>query len=286
MDEFGEELEEIKREIVESRALTIKTNNLVNGLGADIRSISRRQQAYERSLRLSSIGFGVLVVALVLVGAKIVVDARVDSERARSEDQRESVTKLEKEIKLLQSREEARAQSERAAVKFHELLAGRKRAEAIAQWPEVSKLSLTRSERATFERTVERFRNELSVLDYHAALDHIRAKRWHEAEGALRSSLENKDDAAHADEATFQLARTLRTLGRQREAISLLLRLTESSKNREVLDDALMLLSDAQTDIEAWNDAKGTLRTFIRRFPDSAHRHQARANLAKLKLYH
>ena len=34
MDDFGEELEEIKREIVESRSLTIKTNNLVNGLSA------------------------------------------------------------------------------------------------------------------------------------------------------------------------------------------------------------------------------------------------------------
>ena len=62
MDDFGEELEEIKREIVESRALTIKTNNLVNGLAADIHGIGKRQQGYERNLKFSSVGFYALVV--------------------------------------------------------------------------------------------------------------------------------------------------------------------------------------------------------------------------------
>ena len=42
------DLEEIKREIVESRSLTIKTNNLVNALAADLKSIAKRQQGYER----------------------------------------------------------------------------------------------------------------------------------------------------------------------------------------------------------------------------------------------
>ena len=50
MDEFGNELEEIKREIVESRSLTIKTNNLVNALAADVKSIAKRFQGYERRL--------------------------------------------------------------------------------------------------------------------------------------------------------------------------------------------------------------------------------------------
>ena len=42
MDEI--ELEEIKREIVESRSLSIKTNNLINALSADLKSIAKRQQ--------------------------------------------------------------------------------------------------------------------------------------------------------------------------------------------------------------------------------------------------
>jgi len=286
MDDFGEELEEIKREIVESRSLTIKTNNLVNGLSADIHGIGKRQQGYERSLKFSSVGFYALVLGLVLMGAKVVIDARVEAERALAKGMNDSVERLEKEIKQFQSREEARAQAERRAVEFHELIANQNRAEVIKRWPEVSKQTLTRTERVTFERAVERFRNEMSMIAYQTGLDHIRAQRWHEAERALRSSLENKEDAAHADEARYQLARALRTLGRQREAISILIELSEGSAAREVTDDATLLLAQAQIDIEAWNDAKNTLRALVRRFPNSPQRNEARAELAKLKLYH
>jgi TolA-binding protein len=285
-DDFGEELEEIKREIVESRSLTIKTNNLVNGLSADIHGIGKRQQGYELSLKFSSVGFYVLVVGLVLIGAKVVIDARVDAERAVAKELRDNTERLEKEIKLVQSREEARVQAERKAEEFNALITVQNRTEVIKRWSDVSKLALTRTERDMFERAVERFRNEMSLIAYHAGLDHIRAQRWHEAELSLRSSLENKEDAAHADEARYQLARTLRTLGRQREAITLLLDLSEGSTSREVTDDATLLLAEAQIDIEAWNDAKNTLRNFMRRFPNSPHKNQARSELAQLKLDH
>ncbi|HQK20995.1 MAG TPA: hypothetical protein PLJ27_26265, partial [Polyangiaceae bacterium] len=50
MDDFDDELREIKREIIESRGLVIKTNNLTNALAADIKSIAKRQQGYERRI--------------------------------------------------------------------------------------------------------------------------------------------------------------------------------------------------------------------------------------------
>ena len=48
MDEVGEELRDIKREIIESRGLVIKTNNLTNALAADLKGIGKRQQSFER----------------------------------------------------------------------------------------------------------------------------------------------------------------------------------------------------------------------------------------------
>lgn len=286
MDDFGEELEEIKREIVESRALTIKTNNLVNGLSADIHAIGKRQQGYERNLKFSSVGFYALVVALVLLGAKVMIDARVEAEQAVAKALRANVERLEKEIKLVEGREEARTAAERRAMDFQDLITSQNRGEALKRWPELSKLALSRAERAHFERAVERFRNEMSVIAYITGLDHIRAERWHEAERALRSSLESNDDAPHADEARYQLARALRMLNRQREALSLLLELSEGATSNEVTDDAALLLGQVQLDLEAWNDAKNTLRNFLRRFPNSPLRFTARDELAKLKEDH
>jgi hypothetical protein len=52
------------------------------------------------------------------------------------------------------------------------------------------------------------------------------------------------------------------------------------------VDDATFLLSQCQLDIEAWNDAKTTMRTFIRRFLGSAHLNDVRGKLAEVQLYH
>jgi TolA-binding protein len=282
MDDFGEELEEIKREIVESRSLTIKTNNLVNGLSADVHSIGKRQQGYERSLKFSSVGFYVLVLGVVLLGAKFVIDARVDAERAVSKDLRDDVERLEKQVKQLEARDEARSQAERRAAEFQDLIVNQNRAEVLRRWPDVSKLALSAAERVSFERAVERFRVEASALAYATGLDYARAERWHEAERALRSALEEKEDSPHAEEARYQLARALRALGRPREAVSVLLELTEGSNNTELGDDAMLLLAETQIDLEAWTDAKNTLRSFARRFPNSPLKDRAHADLAKL----
>jgi TolA-binding protein len=161
-----------------------------------------------------------------------------------------------------------------------------KRREIIQEFDTISKMDLSRTELVVFEKAVERAKNELSLIAYQTGLDHIRTGRWHEAEQALRESLKYKDDAAHSAQAQFQLARALRSLGRQREGIPILLQLSEASADREVQDDATFLLAQAQVDIEAWNDSKTTLRSFIRRFPNSPHINDARMKLADIQLRH
>jgi len=286
MDEFGDELEEIKREIVESRSLTIKTNNLVNALAADVKSIAKRFQGYERRLTWNSATAYAAFVATVLFAGKVVLDARVDAIRAQTKDTHDLADKLEKELKTLQQREEGRTRAERRAAEYYGLIAAGKRREIIDQYEEVSHFELSRAERLVFDAALERAKNELSLIAYQTGLDHVRTARWHEAEQALRESLGEKSDAAHSAEARYQLAVTLRALGRQRDAIPMLIELSESSTDKEVVDDATFLLGSCQVDIEAWNDAKTTLRTFIRRFPSSARLNDARAKLAELQLFH
>jgi TolA-binding protein len=286
MDEFGDELEEIKREIVESRSLTIKTNNLVNALAADVKSIAKRFQGYERRLTWNSATAYAAFVATVLFAGKVVLDARVDAIRAQTKDTHDLADKQDKDLKILQQREEARSRTERRAAEYYSLIATGKRREIIDQYDEVSHLELSRTERLVFEAALERAKNELSLIAYQTGLDHVRTARWHEAEQALRESLAEKGDAAHSAEARYQLSVALRALGRQRDAIPMLIELSEASSDKEVVDDATFLLAQCQVDIEAWNDAKTTLRTFIRRFPSSAHLNECRAKLAELQLYH
>ncbi len=284
MDEY--DLEEIKREIVESRALTIKTNNLVNALAADLKSIAKRQQGYERRMVWSSATAYVVTVAVLFVTLKLAWDARLDAVRAETKDTRERLTQMDKELKTSLSREEAAARSSRQAAEYYDLIINNKRRELVDGYDEVAKLQLTRTERSVFEHAVDRARNELSLIAYQNGLDHIRTQRWHEATQALQESLRFKSDAAHGPQARYQLSRALKALGRQREAIPMLMQLSEASADKEVMDEATLLLAECQIDIQAWNDAKNTLRSFLRRFPQSPHANTVKLKLSELSLRH
>ena len=111
MDEY--DLEEIKREIVESRSLTIKTNNLVNALSADLKSIAKRQQGYERRMWFTSATAYVVTIAVVFITLKLAWDARVDAVRAETKGTRERLEQLDKELKAAQAREESTARASR-----------------------------------------------------------------------------------------------------------------------------------------------------------------------------
>ena len=284
MNEY--EIEEIKREIVESRALTIKTNNLVNALAADLKSISKRQQGAERKVVINSATAYVVTIAILLVFVKLTWDIRLETVRGENKETRDQLDAVQKDIKVEQEREELQKRASRQASEFYQLIVQSKRQELIAAYPDVVKLELTPTERAVFDGAVERAKNELSLIAYQTGVDHMRMLRWHEAQQAFRESLKYKSDAAHSPQANLQLSRALIQLGLHRDAIPILMQLSEASADKEVMDEATLQLAEAELAIQSWNDAKNTLRAFIRRFPNSPHINDARAKLAEVSLYH
>lgn len=286
MDAIDDELREIKREIVESRSLVIKTNNLASGLAADLKSISKKQLGFEgRVFYASAVGYVVFVAAILTV-VYVAWNARVDADtevktraEAQAKQAKADVDKLKAEI-------DARTQAETSAAGFYELVRSGRKRETIDRFDEVRKLPLTRAELAFFSDAVDSARADLSVQAYENGLDHERAARWSEAALALEESLRLKENASHSPSTKLELARVYRKLARQSEAIPLLTTLSESSPNKDILDDATLLLAECLMDVQAWNDAKTTLRSFVRRFPDSPLINDAKMALADINLKH
>ena len=285
-EDHGDELRDIKREIVESRGLIIKTNNLTNALAADLKSISKRQIGFERRAFWNSAGANLLFVVVVIGVVKLAWDARIDAVTAETGGTKQKIGKLEKEIEELRRRADERARSESEAAAYYELVRADRRQELIDGFETVRQKPLTRAELAFFTDAVERARAELSIKSYQLGLDHMRTGRWHEAAVAFEEAIKQKETAAHTPSARLHLARAYRKLNRQRDAIPMLSQLSEASSDKEVMDDATMLLAECLIDIQAWNDAKTTLRSFIHRFPDSSYINDARMALADLSLKH
>lgn len=284
--EVDEELREIKREIIESRGLVIKTNNLTNALSADIKSIAKRQQTYERRISWNSATAYIVFVVVVFAALKLAWDARVDQIKAETEQRAADNDRLRKDQRESLKRDEDRARAESRAAQFYDLVRQSKRAELVEQWEQVKKEPLSKAEAAMFADAVERARNDLAGQLYQQGMDKVRVQRWQEAASAFEESLKYKDDSAISPSVRLGLAESYRHLNRQREAIPILITLAENASDKEVHDDALYMLAGSQMDVQAWNDAKNTWRTLIRRFPESRFAAEAKMQLAQLQLMH
>jgi TolA-binding protein len=286
MREVDDELSDIKREIIESRGLVIKTNNLTNALSADIKSIAKRQQTYERRLSWNSATAYIVFVLVVFTALKFAWDARVDAIKSETDQKTGENDRLRKEAREVERRDEDRNRSEQKAAAFYDLVRQGKRVELVDQYETIKNEPLTKAEQAAFSDAVERARNELAAERYQQGLDKARVQRFQEAATAFEDSLKYKDSSAISPNVRLGLADAYKHLGRPRDAIPILTSLSETSPDREIQDDALYLLAWCQTDIQAWNDAKNTWRTLIRRFPDSHYTPEGKLQLAQLNLMH
>ena len=286
MHELDDELRDIKREIIESRGLVIKTNNLTNALSADVKSIAKRLGGYERRISWNSAVAYIVFVLVVFVALKFAWDARVDAIRAETDQKSFENDRLRKEARENEKSDEDRGRAEQKAAQFYDLIRQGKRVEIVDGYESIKKEPLTKAEQAMFADAVERARNELAQGSYLQGLDKARVQRWQEAASAYEDSLKYKDSSTIAPNVRLGLADAYRHLGRPRDAIPLLMPLSDPSQDREVQDDALHLLALCQMDIEAWNEAKNTWRTLIRRFPDSHFTGEAKLQLMSLNALH
>lgn len=286
MHEVDDELRDIKREIVESRGLVIKTNNLTNALSADIKSIAKRQQGYERRLSWNSATAYVVFVLVVFTALKFAWDARVDSIKTETEQKTQENERLRKEAREAEEQRQDKDRAEAKAALFYDLVREGKKTEVVDGYDAIKKEPLTKAEQAVFADAVEKAKNDLAAQSYEQGLDKARVQRWQEAATAYEESLKYKDNSTIAPSVRLGLAQAYRKLGRAREAIPILNQIAENAPDKELQDDALYELAKCQEDIQAWNEAKNTWRALIRRFPDSHFTPEGKLELAQLQAMH
>jgi len=284
--EVEDEIRELRREVIESRGLVIKTNNLTNALAADLKSIAKRQVGYERRISWNSASAYVVFVLVVLLGLKILWDYRLENLNSDRDSSKGELEALRKQKAEWERRDEARTHVDHHAAVLYELVKSNKRAEFLEQLDQTPRDGLSKTELQMFTDTGERFRNELALERYSAGLDHSRVARWQEAATAFEEALRIKPDATTTPATKLALAQAYRRLARQREAVPILQPLSETATDKDVQAVATWELAQAEVDIQAWNDAKATLRTFIKKFPEHARANDARQQLAELQFKH
>ena len=143
---------------------------------------------------------------------------------------------------------------------------------------------ISRAEAQFFRDMYEQFRLDLSIEAYQNALDMVRTGRYAEAADKLEEAIRLKEDAAHVPAMKYELARALRRLGRQSEAIIYARQVAEQEMSPELQDDAVFLAALCAEELDDLDEAISGYITLIRRWPRSSLAREARPMLRDVRL--
>jgi TolA-binding protein len=284
MREVDEEIREIKKEIIESRGLIIKTNNLTNSLGGDIKAIAKRQAAHERRAWWNSVvTYGLLGLA-GLFGFRLLLDVSVREMEVEKSHLEQEVKRLRSALDDEAKRGEKRNGAESKAVQFYELVKQKQRAEAIERWNELDKEQLSPAERAVFRDVVARFHSELSNEAFQTGLELLRTGRYAEATESFNDAIRLDEGAAHVPQVRFHLAEALAKLGKNAQAKIELEYVLNQNADKEIHPDATWALAHVLDDLGDLDGARAQLRKLLAKWPRSALLPDARQFLGSLNL--
>jgi TolA-binding protein len=284
MREVDEEIREIKKEIIESRGLVIKTNNLTNALGSDIKAIAKRQASHERRAWWNSVVTYALLGTACLFGFRFLLDVSVREMEAEKETLAQEVKRLRSAVDEEVKRAEKRGQAEAKAMQFLELIKQKHRAEVIERWGALNKEQLSPAERSMFRDVVARFQAELSTEAYQNGLELLRTGRYAEAAEAFHDAIRLDEGAAHVPSARCQLGVAYRHLGKLAQAKLELERVLEQGSDKEIYPEATFALAQTLDDLGDVDGARAQLRKLLTKWTRSALIPDARQYLGALNL--
>jgi tetratricopeptide (TPR) repeat protein len=270
MRDTDDEIREIKTEIIESRGLVIKTNNLTNSLAADIKSIAKRQAGYERRFTWNSAVAYVLFATLSFVGLKLWSDVRINEIGTEKEELTHRVLQLRRDLEEETRRAEKREQAEVKASAYYDMIRKKDYARVVEGYDDIRQEQLSKAEADFFRDTEERFRMQLSVNAYQNGLGLMHTGRYAEAAESFQEAIRQKDEASHIPAVKLNLAQALWHLGRAGEASVLAQEVIDQNIDKELQDDAAWLLSECAEDLGNIDDARNALRMLLRRWQRSA----------------
>lgn len=283
----GNDLREIKKEIIEARGLIIKSNNLASSLNAEVRSIGKRQASYERHFSLGSVVSYVVVAIVAWAGIQLAYGYRQAALNESLAAAKADAAAVKKELAALRAEAEAHGKGKAGTnlLELYTLIHEGDRQKAIETYDALDRAALTPLEAKLLADAIDEFRGELSMQHYTSGLDLSAQQKFAEAVEEFRSSLRYKEDSGHAKAAQIELANALRLQGKPREALAVLQKLVEERLDRDLADDAYWYLALAHEEAHQRDEARSALRALMRQYPDSQYFRAARQKVAEIELH-
>lgn len=266
------ELADIRKEIVEARNLVIKNDNLLKNLGSDLKTMARKQEAFERKQWISSavayLLFAGLAAAMGFLGAQgYVAQARSENEALRAQAEEATRSAAEARAELAAAREASQAAL--AAYLKLDAATPAEREQAAKALLAVDRTQLSRLEARALEDRGRQVIQSLADEKFEAGRNAYLRQDWRQAAAEISRAMQLWPDHPEADDHAFYLGSAALESRDYEQAAIYLQRFVDKAKGRKNKDYAYLLLGQAYEMLGQKQKAEAAYVQGIEGFPSS-----------------
>ncbi len=277
-------LDELRREVIESRNMTIKTDNALKTLHAELKVVSGQQDAFQRRTWFSTGAAYVAFAGLCVAGVVVISNTRAASANAERDRLEKQVTDLNETITRLKGESAATLAAEQSAAQVYKqmtTLPGEERLKGIDALGKLDQSKLSAFARLVLQDRATLLRKEVGGGVLEKGKTAFRRQDWGETITQLQRFLSMDPLPEDALEASFFLGNAYFQSRKFEDAIKHLQRYTEADKRAKTRDFALLMLMQSYDMTGGRDLAVATAKEALSSHPGSDFRLQFASRLQR-----
>jgi tetratricopeptide (TPR) repeat protein len=279
--DLKDRVDELSRQVVDTRNQMIKNTNAVGNLVAEVRDISRIHEQQRRRMLVNSVGAYSLFLLLVSAASYLLYQAKVEGLALEKNAVRRQHAATQTKLDQLRAEARKRRETETLAMEFYQLIRRNQMGKALKRYTEIARLPLTRVEHALFERWVNNRKASLAYSAYAAGMRAVNEKNWKRTVLQFKRSLDYLPNPPHAASLHYYRGIALSRLGNYQQAASALEKSRDLKAERLVSRQLHYHLAGIYELLGRREQARAAYRLFVQRQPKG---HFARVARQRLKI--
>jgi TolA-binding protein len=270
-------LEEIRREVIEARNMTIKTDNALKSLHAELKVVSASQESFQKRTWFSTGVAYVLFSALAIGAAWLVSGARASNATAERERLEKQVGDLNGTIEKLRTDASAQTASEQSALQVYKMmttLPGDERLKGIDALQKLDQSKISAFTKAALQDRATILRKEVGEAIAEKGKSAFRRQEWTESITFLNRFISMNPPAEEALEAEFFLGNSYFQTKKFDDALKHLTKFVDGDKKARTRDFAMVMIMQSYDMLGNRDQAIATAREAWQTYPTSDFRNQ------------
>ncbi len=279
-------LDEIRREVIESRNLVIKTDNLLKNLHAELKLLGKRQEDFQRRQWISSGVAYATFAALCVTGAILLSSARASAAFAEKSELEKRLADVTSQLDRLRADTSAMQQASRQAADVYRMmttLPGDERLKGVDALRKLDLSMLSALEKQALQDRADALRKEIGQAAFERGKAAFRRNDYAAAVEDLGRFLAMGPSTEEALDASFFLGASLLQVRRAQDAVIHLERFVNGDKKSKTRDYAMLLLAQAYDQTQQYDKALEIARDALATYPNSEFAGQLKGRLFAAK---